>query len=170
VIAFESGGLIKPATDAFGRSLGYRNTGGGIARGVELSAELRPLHSMRVTGSYTYTNARDKYSQFADGTLQSPRITPNSFSLVVLQQFGKHIDGSFEFLGASDFLYQLNRRTFVFSGPRQAALSAGYSRAVSESLNMRLYTRINNLVDQIYYEDGFRTPRRWAIAGVTFSF
>jgi len=170
VIAFESGGLIKPATDAFGRSLGYRNTGGGIARGVELSAELRPLRSMRVTGSYTYTNARDKYSQFADGTLQGPRITPNSFSLVVLQQFGKHIDGSFEFLGASDFLYQLNRRTFVFSGPRQAVLSAGYSRAVSERLNMRFYTRINNLVDQIYYEDGFRTPRRWAIAGVTFSF
>lgn len=170
VIAFDSSGLIRPATDLFGRSLGYRNTGGALARGVEVSAEVKPWRATRVKTAYTYTNSRDRFSQFADGTLQTPRITPNTFSMVVLQQLGKHVDTSFEFLAASDFLFQLNRRTFVFPGARQAVLTAGYSRALSERTTMRVYGRMNNLLDQIYYEDGFRTPRRWGVAGVTFSF
>src|SRR5207253_3042189 len=36
VIAFDSSGLLKPATDPFGRSSGYVNTAGGIARGSEI--------------------------------------------------------------------------------------------------------------------------------------
>jgi iron complex outermembrane receptor protein len=170
VIAFDSSGLITPATDPFGRSSGYRNTGGGIARGVELSGEARPRRGTQLRASYTYTNARDKYSEFADGTLQIPRITPNSFSLVALQQFGKHVDASFEFLAASDFLYQLSRRTFLFPGPRQGVLTAGYTRPLTEKISMRLNVRVNNILDQLYYEDGFRTPRRWATGGVAFSF
>ena len=170
VIAFDSSGLITPSTDLFGRSSGYRNTGGALARGVELSTEVRPIRSTHVSASYTYANARDRFSQFADGTLQTPRVSPHTFSLVLLQQFGKHIDGSLSFVAASDFLYQLSRRTFLFPGRRQADLTLGYSRSLNERLHLRLYTRINNLGDQIYYEDGYRTPRRWAVAGVAFSF
>jgi len=170
VIAFDSSGLIVAATDPFGRSSGYRNTSGGMARGVEISGETRPLRSTQLRASYTYTNARDRFSQFVDGTLQTPRITPHSFSLVALQQFGRHVDASFEFLTASDFLYQLSRRTFIFPGPRTAVLAAGYTRKMTERIGMRLYVRANNLLDQIYYEDGYRTPRRWAIGGVAWSF
>jgi iron complex outermembrane receptor protein len=170
VIAFDFSGLINPATDLFGRSSGYRNTNGGLARGAELSLEAKPWRSTRVRSSYTYTNARDKVSVFADGTLQSPRITPHTFSLVVMQQFGKRLDGSFEFLAASDFLYPLSRRTFVFPGARQAAVSLGYTHPLTERVNLRLYTRFNNLADQKYYEDGYRTPGRWGVGGVTVSF
>ena len=170
VIAFDSSGLVNTATDLFGRSSGYRNTNGGLARGAELSLEAKPWRSTRVQSSYTYTNARDKLSVFADGTLQSPRIAPHSFTVVVLQQIGKHVDGSFEFLGASDFLYPLSRRTFVFPGARQAAASLGYTRLLSEHVTVRFYTRINNLADQRYYEDGYRTPRRWGTGGLTVSF
>jgi outer membrane receptor protein involved in Fe transport len=170
VIVFDSSGLINAKTDPFGRSSGYRNTGGGMARGVEISAEARPIRSTSVKMSYTYTNARDRYSEFVDGALQIPRITPNSFSMVVLQQFGRHVDASFAFLAASDYLYQLSRRTFIFPGPRQATVSAGYTRSLSERLSLRIYGRINNLSDQTYYEDGFRTPGRWATSGLTFSF
>ena len=170
VIVFDSSGLLKPSTDPFGRSSGYRNTGGALARGVELSAELRPIRSTRLKTSYTYTNARDRFPVFVDGTLQTPRITPHSFSMVWLQQLGKHVDASFEFLASSDYLFQLTRRTFVFPGARQAGLSAGYSRQLSERIKMRLYGNVRNLGDQTYYEDGFRTPGRWATGGVTFSF
>jgi vitamin B12 transporter len=170
VIAFDSSGLINPATDLFGRSSGYRNTGGGIARGVELSGEARPWRALQLRASYTYTNARDKFPEFVDGTLQIPRITPNSFSLVAMQQFGRHVDASFEFLAASDFLYQLSRRTFVFPGPRQGVFAAGYTRLLAEKISMRIYARVNNVLDQLYYEDGFRTPRRWGVGGVSWSF
>ena len=125
VIAFDSSGIIAPSTDVFGRSSGYRNTGGALARGVEFSAETRPLRATRVNASYTYTNARDRFSQFADGTLQTPRISPHSFSVVVLQQFGKHVDTSLSFTAASDFLYQLSRRTFVFPGSPPSGSDSG---------------------------------------------
>lgn len=170
VIAFDSTGLINPATDPYGRSSGYRNRGGGIARGAELSGEARVRRGTQLRASYTYTNARDRFSQFADGTLQTPRITPNSFSLVVLQQFGRHVDASFEFLAASDFLYQMRSRTFVFPGPRQAAISVGYTRPLTDKIGLRISMRMNNVLDQLYYEDGFRTPRRWATGGVTLTF
>ena len=119
--------------------------------------------------SYTYTNARDRFSQFRDGTLQTPRITPHSFSLVWLQQFGSHVDTALDLVTASDYLYPFGSRTFVFSGPRQAGLSAGYTQSLTERFKMRWYVRINNLGNQRFYEDGFRTPGIWATGGVTFS-
>ncbi|MFL6450325.1 MAG: TonB-dependent receptor domain-containing protein [Bryobacteraceae bacterium] len=170
VIGFDFSGLISPTTDPFRRSQGYRNTLGGMARGVEVSAEAKPWRATQLRSSYTYTNSRDRYSQFADGTLQTPRIFPHTFSLVVLQQFGPRWDAAFDFLAGSDYLFPLNRRTFVFPGPRQAGLSIGYTHPLGESSRMRFYTTINNLADQTYYEDGFRTPGRWAVAGVTYSF
>lgn len=170
VIAFDFSGLINSATDPFGRDLGYRNTGGGIARGAELSVEAKPLRSTHVQSSYTYTNSRDRYSQFADGTLQAPRISPHTFNLFVLQQFGSRVDAALDFVAASDFLFPLSGRTFVFPGSRQANLSLGYTLPLSDSSRIRLYTSIRNIGDQTYYEDGFRTPGRWAIGGITYSF
>jgi iron complex outermembrane receptor protein len=177
VIAFDFSGLINPLTDPFGRSMGYLNTGGGIARGVELSVEARPLRSMHLLSSYTYTNSRDKNSQFADGTLQTPRISPHTFTLTLLQQFGKRWDAALDFLAASNYLFPLSQndfpyseRTFVFPGPRQANLSIGYTHPLSDVSSIRFYISIKNIGDQTYYEDGFHTPGRWAIGGVTYSF
>ncbi len=170
VVAFDFSGLIDPATDPFGRSIGYRNTGGGIARGVELSLEAKPLRWTTVRSSYTYTNAKDKYSQFGDGTLQMARITPQSFSLVILQQFGKRVDAALDAVVQSNYLFPFSGRTFVFSGPRQLGLAAGYTQPLTERLNVRFYARINNVNGQSLYEDGFRTPGRWATGGLVFSF
>jgi vitamin B12 transporter len=170
VIGFDFSGIITPSTDPFGRLQGYWNTGGGIARGAELSAEVKPWKSTQVRSAYTYTNSRDRFSQFADGTLQTPRIFPHTFSFLLLQQFGSRWDAAFDFLAGSDYLYPFSRRTFVFSGPRQAGLSVGYTHPLGESSRVRFYTTVKNLTDQTYYEDGFRTPGRWAVAGVTYSF
>jgi hypothetical protein len=40
VIIFDTTGAITPLTDPLGRNGGYRNTGGGIARGVEFSSNV----------------------------------------------------------------------------------------------------------------------------------
>ena len=42
VIIFDFSGAINPATDPFGRFGGYRNTGGGLVRGLEASFEIAP--------------------------------------------------------------------------------------------------------------------------------
>jgi iron complex outermembrane receptor protein len=160
--------------DPFGRAAGYYNTRGGISRGVEVSGEFRPNDRTTVFASYTYTNAQDRVSQYYTGTdtapLQSPRILPNEMSLVATQRFGSHIDMALDFEGGSDYLYPLYGYAYRFAGPRQLGLSAGYSLQVTERTAARFYMRVANALDQDYYEDGFGTPRRWAVGGIHFSF
>ena len=160
--------------DPFGRTAGYYNTRGGISRGVEVSGEFRPNDRTSIFASYTYTNAQDRASQYFTGTdtapLQSPRILPNEVSLVATQRFGDHIDLALDFEGGSDYLYPLYGYAYRFTGPRQLGLSAGYSLRLGERLATRFYVRVSNTLDQNYYEDGFRTPGRWAVGGIHLSF
>jgi iron complex outermembrane receptor protein len=166
--------------DPYGRTGGYYNTGGGIARGVELSGDLHPSRNTSVFASYTYTNARDRTSQYYTGAgvdpLQSPRILPNLVTIVATEQFGSHIDAAMDFEGGSDYLYPLYglsplaSNAYRFPGPRQLGLSAGYSIGFSDRTSARFYVRVSNALNQNFYEDGFRTPPRWAVAGIHFSF
>jgi iron complex outermembrane receptor protein len=160
--------------DPYGRTAGYYNTPGGISRGVELSGEFRPNSRATVFASYTYTNAQDLVSQYFTGTnnapLQSPRILPNEVSVVATQRFGNHVDLALDFEGGSAYLYPLYGYAYRFAGPRQLGLSAGYSLRLSERASARLYLRVSNALDQDYYEDGFRTPQRWAVGGIHFTF
>lgn len=166
--------------DPYGRTGGYYNTGGGIARGVELSGELHPSRKTTVFASYTYTNARDRTSQYYTGTgvdpLQSPRILPNMVTIVATQQLGNHIDAAIDFEGGSDYLYPLYgisasaSNAYRFDGPRQLGISGGYSWRLSERTTARFYGRLSNALNQDFYEDGFQTPRRWAVAGIRFSY
>jgi outer membrane cobalamin receptor len=166
--------------DPYGRTGGYYDTGGGIARGVELSGDFHPSRNTSVFASYTYTNARDRSSQYYTGTgvdpLQSPRILPNAVTVIATQQFGRHVDAGMDFEGGSDYLYPLygpsplSSTAFRFSGPRQLGISAGYSIGFHEGAAARFYVRVSNTLNQNFYEDGFRTPGRWAVGGVRFSF
>jgi iron complex outermembrane receptor protein len=166
--------------DPYGRPSGYYNTGGGISRGVELSGEARPTRHTRITASYTYTNALDKTSQFYTGTgidpLQTPRILPHEVKIIATQDLGKHIDLALDFDGGSSFLFPLfgydfsASTTYRFDGPRQLGLAAGYTQPLGERRSLRFYTRVSNALGQDYYEDGFRTPGRWAVGGIHFTF
>lgn len=160
--------------DPFGRTAGYYNTRGGISRGVELSGEFRPSGRTTIFASYTYTNAQDRVSQYFTATdvapLQSPRILPNQVSIIATRRFGNHIDLGLDFVSGSDYLYPLYGYAYRFDGPRQLGLSAGYTWKLTERTAARFYLRVSNTLNQDYYEDGFRTPPRWAIGGVHFSF
>jgi outer membrane receptor protein involved in Fe transport len=166
--------------DPYGRSAGYYNTSGGISRGVELSGEFRPVRNTSINASYTYTNATDRMSQYYTGAgvdpLQTPRILPHQVKIVAAQQLGKHADLALDFEAGSAYLFPLYglsptaSTAFRFDGPRQLGLSAGYSVPVSERVSARFYVRVANTLNQDYYEDGFRTPPRWAVGGIHFTF
>jgi iron complex outermembrane receptor protein len=169
--------------DIYGRSAGYASLPGGIARGVELSADIRPTRKTSVKSSYTYTNARDRQSQYFTGTatdpVETPRIAPQTFSVVATQQVTKRIDAALDFVGESSYLFPLygydaafNYQPFAyrFAGPRLLGLSAGYSLPLGERLTARFYARVSNTLGQNYYAEGFATPGRWAVGGVRLSF
>jgi vitamin B12 transporter len=160
--------------DPYGRSAGYYDTGGGISRGVELSGEFHPNRRTSVFGSYTFVNARDRMSQYYTGTsvspLQTPIVLPQGVSLVASQQLGRHIDVGLDFQGGSDYLYPLYGYAYRFPGPRQLGLWAGFTTRIKDRFETRFYVRVSNALNQRYFEEGFETPSRWAVAGVHVTF
>ncbi len=173
-IGFDDGTLITPATDPYGRYGGYFDTGGGIARGVELSGDFRPARQTTLFASYTYTNAMDRVSEFSTGTainpVQVPGIIPNAFTFLATQQFGKHVDATLDFSGGDSYLFPIYGLAYRFGGPRSLNLSGGYTLPLSERMSARFYVRVANLLDQVYYEEGFTSPRLWAVGGIRLSF
>jgi iron complex outermembrane receptor protein len=160
--------------DPYGRTGGYYNTPGGISRGVELSGEFRPSSKTVIIATYTYTNAQDRASQYYTGTdvdpLDTPRIMRNSVNITAMQNLGHHVDAAMDFQGGSNFLYPLYGYAYQFNGPRQLGISGGYTHSFGEKYSARFYFRISNALNQDYFEDGFQTPRRWAVGGIHLTF
>jgi vitamin B12 transporter len=174
VIIFDFSGIINPATDPYGRFGGYRNTGGGLARGVEIELEATPYSSLRLKSSYTFTNARDRVSSTIDGSLRSFNIPEHMFTLLATQRFGRRFDVTFDLIAAGSYHFPLftgiGSRAFRFNGPVKGDLVLSYSRPLSDTRSLRLFTRIENVFNRTYYEGGFHTPGAWATAGLKLHF
>src|SRR5207302_563565 len=112
VIIFDFSGVINPATDPFGRFGGYRNTEGGIARGVELSMTATPSRTLNLSAAYTYTKSLQRRPQ-VPGVLRSLVIPDHQFSLVATQRFGRRVLVNFDLAASSDYLAPIfDSRTF----------------------------------------------------------
>jgi iron complex outermembrane receptor protein len=172
VVVFDFG-VIDPGADPFGRFGGYRNTGGGLARGLEFSVSATPTTSLNLTGSYTYTNSDSR-------TLTAPSenfrkvlgISDHMFSLSAVQRLGRSVDIAFDFYAASKYplTFFSSPRLFEFDGPVKADLAVNYTRPVGEGKSLRFYGKLDNLFDNTYWENGFTAPGVWGIAGVGFNF
>ena len=163
------------SNDPFGRFSGYVNVGGGLARGVELSGEARPWRGMTMQASYTYTNADERRSIMTDGSLRGIRYFPNSFTFLAMQQLGKRTNVTFDFLGASDYISGSffvggGSRPYLFPGPRRANVAASYTLPLNDRSSMMFFTRLENAFNQPYFEDGFQTPKAWAVGGIKWLF
>jgi outer membrane cobalamin receptor len=169
-IVFDFSGADTPATDPYGRFGGYRNTGGGLARGVELSIETNPIRNLTLRSSYTYTNADERKSIFATGDLRTLHISDHMFSATATQRFGRSFDMTFDLFAASAYLLNFGNRAFAFSGPLKADMAFNYTRVLTDATSLRLFTRVENLLNRTYYEDGFRTPKAWATVGMKYLF
>ena len=165
-------GLVN---DPYGRWGGYVNMGGGLARGAELVLEARPQRNLMVTTSYTYTNADERRSALIGGSLRSIRVFPHMFTLTATQQVTRRWQVTTDFLAASDyisgsFFVGSGSRPYEFPGPRKLDVATSYTVPVADTRSLRFYLRAENVLNQRYFEDGFRTPRAWASAGMKFLF
>jgi vitamin B12 transporter len=173
VITFDTTGLINPATDPFGRSIGYINTRGGISRGVELAASFVPTRALTITTAYTYVNAIERVPIVGD-TLQTFVVPRNQFSILAAGRISPRILLTAETLLSSDYLAPIYGSTitqvFRFDGLHRVNLGASYRIPISDSRALRFFARTENLFNQAYFESGFPTPGRTGKAGVQFEF
>jgi iron complex outermembrane receptor protein len=163
-----------PPNDPFGRPFGgYLNLGGGLTRGVELSAEISPAPSTSLFASYTYTNA-DQRSPNAAGYLTIPGVSDHLFTLVATQRLGRRIDVTFDLSAVSDYSPSSPAPSFdtlyIFDGYVKADLVAAYTLPIDDRLNLRFYGKVENVFDRAYTESGFRAPGVYFIGGAAFRF
>ena len=153
------------------------NTKGGIARGAEVSGQIRVTDSTDVFASYTFTNSDQREPQVTGNTnIETLGIPKNQFTLTATQRF-KKAWVNFDFLASDSYLAPIFSNTFFnsyiyrFKGNRRADLTGGYTFGFKqEKLSLRLFGTIENLFDYDYFENGFRTVGRNARAGLAFGF
>lgn len=161
------------ATDPFGRFGGYRNTGGGQARGVEMSVQAAPSTGTNLRIAYTYTDSKSNTPTIGDDFFGVPGLSEHMFTLTATQWIADRVNVAFDLFAASDYFlspYGANSRRMLFHGPMKADLVLRYDLPTGDGLRMDVYGKVENLFDQYAYEDGFLGPGRWAIAGLRFRY
>ena len=157
------------ATDPFGRSFGYRNSGGGRARGVEVSVQAAPSVATSLRLSYTYTDSQSDTPIIGDDFFGVPGLSKHLFALTATQWIAQRLNVTFDLFAASDYPlspYGALGRRLVFGGPVKGDLVVRYDLLTRPQLALDLYAKVENLFDHAYYEDGFLTPGAWAIGGL----
>ncbi len=175
VIIFDFSGAIKPETDPFGRFGGYRNTGGGLARGFELSATGSPTPSLDLSVAYTFTNSVQRRPLLED-VIRSFVIPNHQFSVVATQRFARRFFVNFDLTALSENLAPVfdpatfSSRAYRFDAIVKADLGASYRLPISDVRAVRFYGKVDNVFDRTYYEQGYRVPGAAAVLGVQLVF
>jgi iron complex outermembrane receptor protein len=175
VIIFDFSGAIDAGTDPFGRFGGYRNTNGGLARGLEVSATAAATSSLDLRLAYTYTNA-DERQPIVENIIRSFIIPNHQFSALVTQRVGRRFFINFDLTTSSDYLAPIfnpvdfSSRAYRFHGLVKADLGGSYRWALSDLRAVRFYGKVDNILNRQDYESGFRTPGAVGIGGVQFEF
>jgi len=165
---------IGTTTRPFG---GYENQKGGIARGAEFSANAKPTATANIFASYTFTNSDQRRPQISGSrNISTLGVPENQFTLVATQRFGRAWV-NFDFLATSSYLAPIfsnsNFTTYLyrFDGNRKGDLTGGYTFGFKqEKLTLRVYGTIENIFNQEYFENGFRTAKATARIGSAFAF
>ena len=174
ITAFDSSGVIRPATDPFGRTSGYINGSGGISRGAELGVEARPLKTLTLSGSYTYVNENTDRDISVAGFWKILGVPAHTASLVATKYWGRRLDTTFWVFRSStyytSFFAGTRSRPFEFPGYTKGTLAASYRAWESERRSLRIYGKADNIFNQRYYQNGWLAARGTALAGIGFGF
>lgn len=162
--------------DPFGRQFGYLNTGGGLARGVEISMAARPGARVNFSASYTFTNS-DQPGTTAAGTTRTLGLADHQFTLglEVSPSHQLHLQLQTYAISKYDYplfgvLFPFPFGTFRFPGYVRADLTGSYLLLEREHSRVRLLTRVDNLFNREYYNGGFLAPKATFRTGVRWDF
>lgn len=144
---------------------GYKNVKGGISRGGEFSGEVKATSSTNIFASYTYTNSDQRVPQVSGSGIFRTLVVPDhQFTLVATQRIYDRLTLNFDFLATSDYLAPIfSNTTFVsylynFKGAKKGDVTVNYEiPAYGEKLRFKIFGTIENVFDNEYYENGFRT-------------
>ena len=161
-----------PQPDQFGRVSGYRvGAGGGISRGAELSTQIAPTSTTSVTMSYSYINADTRFAG-APNYFGALRTAKHIFSMTATQWITKRLNVTGDFYAIDSPIenpFGANR-LMAFPGPRKLDFVVNYKLPINDKYSADIYTKIENITNYRYTDNGFLAPQSWAIVGLKFNF
>jgi outer membrane receptor for ferrienterochelin and colicin len=159
-------------TDDFGGAA-YFNADRVFSRGFETSAEIKPLNKTNIFVSYTYVNSDERNSRrltlFPPANLSSIDskrfgVPDHQFTFVATQRIGKNLTVNFDFLATSNYIAPIfsnstfSTFTYRFDGNRRGDMTGKYTiPAFKERVKFVVFGTIENLFNNEYFENGFRT-------------
>jgi iron complex outermembrane receptor protein len=174
VIVFDSSGAIDPATDPFGRFGGYASSDGGRSRGLELELSAQPLPGLSLEAAWTWTHAEPPAAGAPDAD-RAYAIPRHQLGLVATRHLGDaYLNLELAFAGST--LAPLfdpvsfASRSYRFAPMRRVDLGGGWRLRLEGDRRLRLFARLDNLLDRELHENGFRSPGRTAVAGAALEF
>ena len=165
---------FAPGTDPFSRTFGgYASTGGGIARGLELSGTVSPRASTQIQASYTYVNADSRTPTVGSGYHSILGLPPHVFTFTATQWMGSRTHVTFDLAAHSDYFLTLSgggTRRFKFNGPIKPDFVISHRLSFGDDYSVEIYGKLENMFGQRAYEDGFIGPKAWFISGFRLSY
>jgi iron complex outermembrane receptor protein len=161
--------------DPFGRPSGYRNSpGGGIARGAEFSLLVAPSWRTSVTMSYSYINSETRFPVLV-GTLpyyDALRTARHIFSTTATQWITRRLNVTADFYAIDAPIENPfgAGRLLAFPGPKKLDFVVNYRFPIHDKYSADIYTKIENVTNRRYSDNGYLAPQAWAIGGVRFNF
>ncbi len=162
-----------PPDDPFGRFGGYRNGGGGVARGAELSARITPAPTTSIQTAYTYSNSDSRTPTIGRDFFGRQGLSTHIFTMSATQWIASRFNITFDLFAASEYSlspFGAGGRRMIFEGPVKADVVFRYDLPVADRRSVEFYGKVENVFDNNYYEDGFGSPGAWAIGGIRFKF
>ncbi len=169
MVEFDFSGGVNPDTDPYGRFFGYINGGGGSSKGLELSADIRPDAAFSVTTSYTFTDSTLDGDVVVTGFFRDLGVARHTFSILARQRVTDRLDVHADLYTSSGIYGALftNEGSRAFLYPSFARLDAGARYALPwHGRQLRIYGKVDNILDRRYYEVGWLTPGATLTAGV----
>jgi vitamin B12 transporter len=170
---FDSSGAIRAGTDPYGRSSGYLNGSGGISRGVEMAAEYRPSNGWLLQTSWTYTNAGLDRDVPVAGFFRALGVPRQMASASLLRHWSSRLQTTFEVFRSGvhyTSLFAAGRsRAFAFDGYTKADVSANFRVWGNDAHAASLYGRVDNLLNQRWYQNGWLAPGVAFVSGLRYA-
>jgi iron complex outermembrane receptor protein len=174
ITAFDSGTVIKPATDPYGRSAGYINGSGGLSRGAEFSVESRPANGLTLSGSYTYSRVHTDRDITVPGFRQVLGVALHTATVVAGQRIGNRAQVAMDVVANSEnfgsFFAAGRTRAYSYPGVVKADLSGSLEIHRSDAASVKVHGRIENLLNRKYFDLGWQAPGTTFVTGLTWMF
>lgn len=169
-----SGNIVRPGFDPFGRNSGYINGAGGTSRGAEFTAEMRPVRSTLFRASYAYVNADTDQDSTVRGVWSALGVPAHSFMAMVNRQFGRKTDVTADLYRSSNYYGPLfagsRTRAYEFDGVTKLDIVVSHMVWTGEKVSLKAYAKVDNVLNQRYYENGFQAVRGTVLTGVQVLF